>query len=236
MIPTTMTRADIPNITPEQYAYCTKFWDDNDILAMGPYSRPPADRNVVSFPSALGGANWGGPSYNPEAGLFVVNVMNVANFRRAANAPAPAATPGQRPAGFAYVMPDGTQLPCTPAPWGSLVAIDVSKGEIAWNAPLGDTPELGEQGLGTGARNIGGNIQMASGVVFVGATNDSRFRAFDSRTGQLLWQTELAASAHSTPITYQGRDGRQYVVVVGAGGTAVGSRRMSDTLHAFVLP
>jgi quinoprotein glucose dehydrogenase len=73
-------------------------------------------------------------------------------------------------------------------------------------------------------------------VVFIGASNDSQFRAFDAATGEELWETEIPASAHSTPITYLGSDGKQYVVVVAAGGTSVGADRMSDSLVAFRLP
>jgi quinoprotein glucose dehydrogenase len=230
-----MTREEIPNITPEQYAYCTAFWDLNDPVSQGVYSHALPDRSTVKFPSNLGGPNWGGPSYNPDTGLFVVNMMNTANFRAAANQPLKQLdVEGQ--SGFTYRVGEDTILQCTPTPWGEMVAVDVAKGEIAWRSPLGDSPSLGDLGRNTGARNMGGNIQTEGGVVFVGATNDSRFRAFSAVTGDLLWTTELAASAHSTPITYKGRDGRQYVAVVGAGGTAVGSRQMSDTLHVFVLP
>jgi glucose dehydrogenase len=114
--------------------------------------------------------------------------------------------------------------------------VDINRGEILWRSTLGTTPALGEAGKETGSRNLGGNIQTGGGLVFIGATNDRQFRAFNSRTGEQLWSVELEASAHSTPMTFMGRDGKQYVVVVGAGGTAVGTRRMSDTLNAFVLP
>jgi len=138
--------------------------------------------------------------------------------------------------GFNYRIDANTVLPCTPTPWGELVAVDIDKGEIAWRSTLGTTPALGEAGQDTGSRNLGGNIQTAGDLVFIGATNDRQFRAFNSRTGEQLWSVELEASAHSTPMTYLGKDGKQYVVVVGAGGTAVGAKRMSDTLNAFVLP
>lgn len=252
---TSMTREEIPNITPEQHAYCTNFWDQNNILGTGLYGRPLLTRGTLSFPSTLGGPNWGGPSWSPQTGLFIVNVQNMGQYRAAGPAgrgfavggprpPAPAARPagesGPAPAivqtGFNYRIDANTVLPCTPTPWGELVAVDINKGEIAWRSPLGSIPGLGAEGADLGARNLGGNIQTAGGLVFIGATNDRQFRAYDSRTGEQLWSVELDASAHSTPISYMGKDGKQYVVVVGAGGTAVGSRRMSDTLNAFVLP
>jgi quinoprotein glucose dehydrogenase len=251
-----MTRDEIPNITPEQHAYCTNFWDQNNILVTGLYGRPLLTRGTLSFPSTLGGPNWGGPSWNPETGLFIVNVQNMGQYRAAgpagrgfgvgagprppAPAARPAAAPGAAPAitqtGFNYRIDANTVLPCTPTPWGELVAVDINKGEIVWRSPLGSIPGLGAEGVDLGARNLGGNIQTAGGLVFVGASNDRQFRAYDSRTGEQLWSVELDASAHATPISYMGKDGKQYIVVVGAGGTAVGSRRMSDTLNAFVLP
>lgn len=254
---TAMTRDEIPNITPEQHAYCTAFWDENNILSTGLYGRPLMDRGTISFPSTLGGPNWGGPSYSPESGLFIVNIQNMGQYRAAGpasrsffGAPRPAGAPAQPSgrtmqtdasggivqSGFNYRIDANTVLPCTPTPWGELVAVDINKGEIAWRSTLGTTPGLGEAGQDTGSRNLGGNIQTAGDLVFIGATNDRQFRAFNSRTGELLWSTQLEASAHSTPMTYMGKDGKQYVVVVGAGGTAVGAKRMSDTLNAFVLP
>lgn len=256
---TGMTREEIPNITPEQHAYCTAFWDENKIISTGLYGRPLLTNGTISFPSTLGGPNWGGPSYNPETGVFVVNVQNLGRYRAAgpatsvfgggqrppagAGAPAPSGRPaGPAPgqpivqSGFNYRIDANTLLPCSPTPWGELVAVDINKGEILWRSTLGVTPGVKAGEEETGARNLGGNIQTAGGLVFIGATNDRYFRAFDSRSGEQLWSVELEASAHSTPITYMGRDGKQYVVVTGAGGTAVGTRRMSDTLNAFVLP
>jgi quinoprotein glucose dehydrogenase len=129
-----------------------------------------------------------------------------------------------------------TRLSCSPPPWGELVAVQVSTGEIAWKVPLGITESLGDKGLKTGAPNLGGNISTASGLVFIGATNDRRFRAFDGKTGKELWTTELDASGHATPMTFMGRDGKQYIVIAAGGGTAVGSKRVSDALIAFSLP
>jgi quinoprotein glucose dehydrogenase len=88
----------------------------------------------------------------------------------------------------------------------------------------------------TGSLSLGGSIATAGGLVFIGATNDSRFRAFDSKTGKLLWETKLEASGHSSPITYTGRDGRQYVALMAAGGGAFLGGGLSNTLVAFALP
>jgi glucose dehydrogenase len=251
-----MTRAEIPNITPEQYAYCTNFWDTNKIVNFGLYTRPMLNNGTVNFPAPTGGPNWGPPSFSPNPGLYVVNVQNQGSYRPAGPAgrgfgtgPAPGAAPAApRPAaaplapgeirqqGFQYRISAETVLPCAPTPWGELVAVDVHKGEIAWRVPLGDQPALGAKGDNLGARNLGGNIATASGLIFIGATNDQRFRAFETRTGRQLWEVDLPAGAHSTPVTYMGADGKQYVVTTAAGGTTAGNRRMSDALVAFRLP
>ena len=83
---------------------------------------------------------------------------------------------------------------------------------------------------------MGGSIATAGGLVFIGATNDSRFRAFNSRTGKLLWETKLEASGHSNPITYLGRDGRQYVAIMAEGGGGYLAGGLSNGLVAFALP
>ena len=115
-----------------------------------------------------------------------------------------------------FIDPDG--YPCQQPPWGELTAIN-SSGDIAWRVPLGSYREVEEQGLKhAGAANMGGSIATAGGLVFIGATTDSKFRAFDSRTGEELWATTLDATADAVPMTYQGRNGKQYVVIA-AGGT-----------------
>jgi glucose dehydrogenase len=131
-------------------------------------------------------------------------------------------------------------VPCYAPPYGALVAIDVNKGEIAWTSTLGvneSLAELGELGTKTGTRSLGGSIATASGLVFIAATNDHRFRAFDAKSGRELWVTELPASGHATPLTYMGKDGKQYVVIAASGGTAIGSGLpTSDALIAYRLP
>jgi quinoprotein glucose dehydrogenase len=133
----------------------------------------------------------------------------------------------------------GNSAPCSRAAVRRLVAVDVNTGDIAWTSTLGineNLAELGDVGLKTGTRNLGGSIATAGGLVFIGATNDHRFRAFDAKTGKEVWVTELPASGHSTPITYMGKDGAQYVAIAASGGTSVGNGlQISDQLVAFKL-
>ena len=124
-------------------------------------------------------------------------------------------------------------------PYGALTAIDVNKGEIAWSVPLGvneSLAELGQVGLKSGLPNVGGSIATASGLVFIGATPDHRFRAFDAKTGRELWVAEMPSGGHATPMTYMGKDGAQYVVIAaGGGGVVAVGLQVSDALVAFKL-
>ena len=139
------------------------------------------------------------------------------------------------PSRFRFWNPE-TTWPCQKPPWGELDAINVATGEVAWRAPLGSFPELEAKGVkGAGTPNMGGAIATAGGLVFIGATVDGKFRAFESKTGRLLWEANVDAPAHSVPSTYIGGDGRQYVVVpAGGGGFLQGPT--GDSIIAFALP
>jgi quinoprotein glucose dehydrogenase len=261
-----MTRDEIPDLVPGMKDHCTRFWDENNTLSGDLYSLPLTDRALVRYPASTGGPNWGGGSYNPQTGYYFINTQNAVRYsppsptgdghmtgrtqrqpnpRREVGPEAPTSRRGGggdegggggQAAGFNFRTPEGVTLSCGATPWGELVAVDVPNKRIAWRVPLGRTESLGALGDQTGTRNLGGNITTASGLVFIGASNDRRFRAFDAKTGQKLWETELEASAHSTPISFMGQDGKQYIVVAAAGGTSAGSATMSDTLVAFRLP
>jgi len=116
-----------------------------------------------------------------------------------------------------FLDPDG--YPAIAPPWGTLSAIDMNTGKYLWRIPLGEYPALVAQGMkDTGSENYGGPIVTAGGVLFIGATvYDRKFRAFDSRTGALLWETELPFGGLATPATYS-VDGKQFVVIAAAGG------------------
>jgi quinoprotein glucose dehydrogenase len=127
-------------------------------------------------------------------------------------------------------------LPCIRPPWGRLIAVNANTGDIAWAVPLGVTDDLPPSKQNTGRNNtFGGPIVTAGGLVFIGASDDHRFRAFDARTGKQLWEYRLQYSAEDLPITYAGKDGRQYVAVVAA---APGGPRgaNNESLIAFALP
>ena len=127
-------------------------------------------------------------------------------------------------------------MPCQAPPWGELLAVNVSTGQIAWRSTLGVTDTLPAAIQKTGRPNIGGPIVTAGGVVFIGATDDQRFRAFDAKTGAELWSTRLPSSAHATPMTYLGKDGRQYVVITSSGGSFLASPVNGDEVTAYALP
>ena len=232
---------DFYNLTPEHAAYCKDLWDSNHMYTKGVFTPADADNFMVTFPSTLGGANWNGFSYDPSRGLLFTNVIDMGQVgkmqmgvgRQGGPATWGRTTPWGGSVGR-FWNPEN-KIPCSAPPFGELVAVDVNKGEVAWKVPIGFVEELKAKGFDrTGALNIGGSIVTAGGVIFIGATMDRRFRAFDE-SGRELWETTLEASAHSIPMTFMGKDGRQYVVVAAGGGSFLGSPNGSKIV-AFALP
>lgn len=130
---------------------------------------------------------------------------------------------------------DHEGYPGVKPPWGTLNAINLNTGEIAWQVPLGEFKELTARGIPpTGTRSLGGPIVTAGGLVFIAGTLDEKFRAFDKMTGKVLWETSLPAGGYATPCTYE-IDGRQYVVIAATGGGRIGTKT-GDTFVAFALP
>jgi quinoprotein glucose dehydrogenase len=114
--------------------------------------------------------------------------------------------------------PVGPSLPCQRPPWSKLMAVNANTGQIVWESVLGINQALPEGKQLVGNSGSAGPSVTAGGLVFVGATNDRRFRAFDAKTGKELWSTAVPANANANPMSYSGKSGKQHVAVV-AGGT-----------------
>jgi quinoprotein glucose dehydrogenase len=132
-----------------------------------------------------------------------------------------------------FVDPYGA--PAISPPWGTLNAIDLVKGEILWKVPLGEYPELVAKGIrNTGAKNFGGPVATAGGVIFIAATPDEKIRAFSAHSGEVLWEYKLPAGGYATPSVYL-LDGKQYMVIAAGGGGKNGTK-YGDSIIAFALP
>jgi quinoprotein glucose dehydrogenase len=224
------TTEEMASLTPEHRKYCTDlFQSEGGIQSGGPYI-PHGRKPSVIFPGTLGGGNWHGTSFDPKLGYLFVNVQNVGEIYRLREGSSPPVFIRSK-----FWDPEKS-WPCQQPPWGELIAVNVNTGEVGWRVPLGVFDELEAKGIRTGAPNIGGSIATAGGVVFVGGTIDDRFRAFDSRTGRELWVTNVGAAAHTVPITYQGREGKQYVAVMVSGGGFLDDHTTPGTLMVFALP
>lgn len=201
----------------------------------GPFT-PFGTKISLRFPGTMGGGNWGGVSFDRDLGYVFVNTSNLGGTGRMAPAPEGAPMP-YRPVGGYTRWVDKQGYPCQQPPWGELTAVNAATGDIAWRVPLGGYPGMPN----SGTPNLGGSMATAGGLVFIGAALDGRFRAFDSRSGKELWSAKLDAAADSVPMTYQGRDGRQYVVIAAGGPGRFRSIDAShgpdgDSLIAFALP
>ena len=204
---------------------------------------PPSLEGTLVIPSSIGGVDWGGVAYDPTKAIAVVAVNTVAQEVQlipADKLDRVAADSFESRYGYQYTHMHGTpfvmrrrvivapsHVPCTPQPWGSLVAVSMKTGQIVWNVPLG------KLGNGKGSPNLGGPIATAGGLVFVAGTIERKLRAFDIETGEELWEGDLPAGGRATPMTYRGRDGRQYVVVSSGGADEWGA---GDAVVAFALP
>lgn len=228
-----MTADELTNVTPESRAYCSKLIEG---AVLGSLYTPISLKPTVLFPGTNGGANWGGASYDPETHTLYVNSQDNGMLFRMVKRPEGSQIPYRTQSLGQARFWDPNLYPCQKPPWGHLTAIDLDKGEFRWRSTLGVIDELIAKGIPpTGTSNLGGSVVTAGGLVFIGATNDSRFRAFDKDTGAELWTTRLPASAHATPMTFVGRSGKQFVVIASGGGNKY-NKTYSDTLIAFALP
>lgn len=246
-----MKADEVATVTPEIEAGCRKLMEG--LQLGGPYLPVSYNRLGVRFPGNHGGVNWFGTSFNPQLGYLFINSNDLGQVSGLKDRPADAtrATPrgqGNRvdPTGpydgigggrFSLPPAEGSaqQFPCQQPPWGTLTAVNVNTGEFAWRVPLGVTDSLPADKQNTGRPGNGGTIATAGGLVFVGATDDARFRAFDAKTGTEVWTWKLKGAAEATPMTYQGADGKQYVVITATGGGFFNNPVVDDSIIAFTL-
>ena len=227
---TSFTMADIATVTPEHKAFCEKMIKDLNVVP-GKYFQPQrADSAVARFPGSWGGIDWGHASFDPKTGYYIVNSSDIASPEVMAKQPD--GTYNMRD-GYTWFRDPVTRMPCNQPPWGSLYAVDVNTGGIVWRSTLGVTEGLPDPN--TGRPNVGGPITTASGLIFIGGTDDKRLRAFDTKTGKEIWTYALPASIYGTPLSYQGKNVKQYVAAVVTGGFW-GDRATADDVMDFTLP
>jgi len=231
---------EIATVTPEQKKLCEDLLASEGGMSFGgPYVHYGSKLTVV-FPGTLGTTNWPGMSYNPDLGYLFLNTVNIADVGKVTKAEGAGADPAydrNSPWGpYARFWNNDKFWPCQQPPWGELWAINVNTGDVAWKIPFGVVEELDAKGVhGTGTLNFGGSIATAGGLVFIAATDDQRFRAFEASTGKVLWETKLETGSYTVPMTYEGKNGKQYVVLTDTGGSFYDTTS-GDAVVAFALP
>lgn len=254
-----LREVDMWGMTPFDQLYCRIRF--RQARHDGRYT-PPGLGYSIRFPGELGGIDWGGVSVDETNGLLFVNSNRMADwdelitraqadkeqlFARDGTRPGyqPHGAPGAAMAGTPYgvhwrAFTTGLGIPCQRPPYGFLTAVSLRTRKIVWQHALGDASNSGPLGLALGlpftlgAPNIGGSIVTAGGVVFIGATQDKYFRAIAEADGRTLWRDRLPAGGHATPMTYLGRDKRQYVVIAAGGNGSFGTGA-DDSLIAYRL-
>ncbi len=236
LVQNTISRDNLYKGEPELQSYCEHMVDDNHMKLGGPFMPIAVDQYSISPPGPAGGINFWGPAYDPRLHLFVSNTSNLFQPMRLVQQPDGTWQNSGPLAGLRRFGDPDRHLLCGPTPWGELVAVDMDTGEIRYHRTLGVSDMLPSGMQDTGRPSSGGVILTASGLTFVGGTDDFRFRAFRTETGERLWEIKLPSSVETTPVTYLGADGRQYVTVVSTGGGLTGSEITNDEIIAFALP
>jgi glucose dehydrogenase len=230
--------------TAQHVANCQALWDKSGgFINEGPFTpfiyhedgTPP--KSTISFPGGTGGINWGGTATDPRTGYIYVNShdtslvgwvekkkpgVNYSFDTVGSTLPYDRASVDGVGPFHTFSAPSGLKddngrdivLPCQRPPWSRLIAVNANTGEIAWQTTLGTTDALPEGKRNTGGSGSAGPTVTAGGLVFVGATDDRRLRAFDSKTGKELWATKLPGGGNANPMTYQAKNGKQYVAIV----------------------
>ena len=324
-----LTEKDLNHVIPDSsYAELKKRWDSTRHDHM---FTPPSKQGTVIFPGFDGGAEWGGPSYDPSTGILYVNasempwILTMVDLSKKNTSPpqeknidagkriytntcmachgADRKGSGNNPTllnveakytetSFKNLLNEGRRMmpafkqlgegekealmsfilqnkslqekkytaprkeedsyfkmpysstgyhkfltregyPAVDTPWGTLQAINLHTGKVEWKTTIGDYPELKAKGIHSGTENYGGSVVTAGGLLFIAATSDKKIRAFNKRTGQLLWEHDLPAAGFATPAIYE-KNGKQYIVIACGGGKL--GKPSGDSYVAFALP
>ncbi|MEP7344911.1 MAG: pyrroloquinoline quinone-dependent dehydrogenase [Gemmatimonadaceae bacterium] len=249
LVPHRLTEDDVWGSTPAERDACLA--QLHTLRNEGIFTPPSSGGGgTLAIPSNIGGAHWGGVAIDAGLGIAVVPVNRLAAIVQllpnAQYDPTEARKEIDR-WGYEYTRMRGTPyvmrrrlfmspggLPCTKPPFGALIAVSLSTGRKLWDVPLGTVagPDGKPVSPSLGSPNLGGPIVTAGGLVFIGATLDRAFHAFDVESGREVWTASLPAGARATPMTYQ-VNGRQYVVIAAGGGGRFGA---GDSIVAFALP
>jgi len=242
---------DAWGVTPYEREACREMISN---ARYGEMFTPMSTQGTIMYPQVGGGANWGGGSFDPERNILVVPVSQVPFYvrlipeenvdKKLAKSPMagnPMGPPGLIK-GTKYGLVQKPLLsplytPCTEPPWSMLVAVDMVEGNILWKKPFGKIDKLSPLPIGFewGTPFAGGAITTAGGLIFIAATADERFRAFDIETGEKLLEIKAPTSAMATPMSYM-VNGRQYVVIATGGHLWNYPNGISDELIAYALP
>lgn len=221
-----MTRDDLHANDPATLQKLQALYDS--LRSEGPFTPPSAQGSVV-IPGQLGGANWSGAAMAPGGMLYVTSVELPYITKL---------TPGKGPFGYtpsARHFLDSSGKPAIKPPWGTVTKIDLARGELVWQKPLGNFPAFMVGETPTGQMNFGGGTVTAGGLYFVAAALDAKLRAFDADSGEVLAEYVLEVAGQGAPVTWLGEDGVQYVAIFAGGGGKSGSPR-GDYVIAFRLP
>jgi quinoprotein glucose dehydrogenase len=243
-VPEALKPSDAFGINEEERKWC------EDRIKASRYEgifTPPTLQGTIVFPGNVGGVNWGSSAFDPQRHLLIMNTNHLAIWMKLIERDKLAGVYNDREqnrmtgefarqTGAPYGMyretflSPGHKVPCTPPPWGTIVAVDLFSGQKAWDVRLGSHVP-GQQ---TGAVNFGGPIVTAGGLIFTAASWDGHLRAFESETGKEIWSYELPAGGQATPMTYT-IGGKQYLVIA-AGGHGKFGTKQGDYVIAFTLP
>ena len=248
LVPQKLSADDAWGITVEDRTYCR---DRMKNLRNDGLFTPPSLQGSLSVPGNVGGMNWSGYAFDPQNSLLLVNTNNVPSqmgviaadkyWDAADNNKGDLEYTQQYGAPYGmfrtFLFAKAHHLPCSPPPWGTLTAVDMAKGTIRWQVPLGSIAPK-EAMVPAGAPSLGGPIVTAGGLVFIaGTVIDPAIRAFDVETGKEIWKFDLPTSGAATPMTYQLRPGGKQFLVIAAGGHAkVTEEKQTDEIVAFTLP